>query len=168
MYARQEERQQRGMTWETGIDRCTRLILRLTEISNEWLLVQHGGLDSAFCGDLCGKEIQRRGNICKHTADSLCWAAELTQGSPDVAQRLKRLPPMRETRVRSLGWEDPLEKEMATHSSLLAWKPTPVFWPGESHKQRSLAGHRVGHDWVHTRMRRTKTTLQSSCTSIHF
>ena len=39
-----------------------------------------------------------------------------------VAQRLKRLPPMWETRVRSLGWEDPLEKEMATHSSTLAWR----------------------------------------------
>ena len=39
-----------------------------------------------------------------------------------VAQRLKRLPPMRETRVRSLGREDPLEKEMATCSSILAWK----------------------------------------------
>ena len=39
-----------------------------------------------------------------------------------VAQRLKRLPPMRETLVRSLGQEDPLEKEMAIHSSTLAWK----------------------------------------------
>ena len=39
-----------------------------------------------------------------------------------VAQRLKRLPPMWETQVRSLGWEDPLEKEMATHSSILAWR----------------------------------------------
>ena len=39
-----------------------------------------------------------------------------------VAQRLKRLPPMRETWVRSLGREDPLEKEMATHSSILAWR----------------------------------------------
>ena len=39
-----------------------------------------------------------------------------------VAQRLKRLPPMQETRVRSLGREDPLEKEMATHSSILAWR----------------------------------------------
>ena len=37
-----------------------------------------------------------------------------------VAQRLKRLPPMRETQVRSLSWDDPLEKEMATHSSILA------------------------------------------------
>ena len=39
-----------------------------------------------------------------------------------VAQKVKRLPTMWETRVRSLGWEDTLEKEMATHSSSLAWK----------------------------------------------
>ena len=43
-------------------------------------------------------------------------------GASLVAQRLKHLPAMRETWVRSLGWEDPLEKEMATHSSILAWK----------------------------------------------
>ena len=46
-------------------------------------------------------------------------------------QRLKCLPAMRETRVRSLGWEDPLEKEMATHSSILAWR---ISW-------RSLVGY---------------------------
>ena len=39
-----------------------------------------------------------------------------------MAQMVKHLPTMRETQVRSLGWEDPLEKEMATHSSALAWK----------------------------------------------
>ena len=39
-----------------------------------------------------------------------------------MAQRLKHLPGMRETWVQSLGWEDPLEKEMATHSSILAWR----------------------------------------------
>ena len=49
-----------------------------------------------------------------------------------MAQRLKRLPPMRETLVWSLGREDPLEKEMVT---------TPVFLPGESHGQRSLVGY---------------------------
>ena len=112
-----------------------------------------------------------------------------------VAQRLKRLPGIRETRVLSLGRENPLEKAMATHSSTLAWRipwreepgrlqsmgwqsqtrlrdftfsgkesaypckrpgmdpwvgkipwrrkwqPTPVFLPGESHEQRSLAGY---------------------------
>ena len=44
----------------------------------------------------------------------------LMLGSLLVAQRLKRLPAMQETWVRSLGWEDPLEKEMATHSTILA------------------------------------------------
>ena len=43
-------------------------------------------------------------------------------GTPLVAQTVKRLPTMRETGVQSLGWEDPLEKELATHSSTLAWK----------------------------------------------
>ena len=46
-----------------------------------------------------------------------------------VAQRINRLPAMRETWVRSLGWEDPLEKEMATHSSILAWR---IPWTEES------------------------------------
>ena len=49
-----------------------------------------------------------------------------------VAQRLKRLPPMQETEVQSLGGEDPLKKEMVTHSSILA---------GESHGRRSLVGY---------------------------
>ena len=47
-----------------------------------------------------------------------------------VAQTVKRLPTMRETRVQSLGWEDPLEKEMATHSSILAWKIPWMEKPG--------------------------------------
>ena len=47
-----------------------------------------------------------------------------------VAQTVKRLPTMQETRVRSLGWEDPLEKEMATHSSILAWKIPWTEEPG--------------------------------------
>ena len=69
--------------------------------------------------------------------------ADNSFGASLVAQRLKHLPAMRETWVRSLGREDVLEKEMATHSSILAWK---------SHGQRSLAGYsswdckRVGHD----------------------
>ena len=45
-----------------------------------------------------------------------------------VVQRLKRLPAMWETWVRSLGWEDPLEKEMANHSSILAWR---ISWTEE-------------------------------------
>ena len=47
-----------------------------------------------------------------------------------VAQMVKNLPAMQETQVRSLGWEDPLEKEMATHSYILAWKIPWTEEPG--------------------------------------
>ena len=60
-----------------------------------------------------------------------------------VVQRVKRLPTMRETRLRSLGLEDPLEKAMATHSSTLAWK-TP--WTEEPGRLQSMALQRVRHD----------------------
>ena len=56
---------------------------------------------------------------------------------------VKGLPTMRETRVQSLGWEDSLEKEMATHYSTLAWK-TP--WMEEPGRQQSMRLQRVGHD----------------------
>ena len=57
-----------------------------------------------------------------------------------MAQRVKRLPTMRETRVRSLGQEDPLEKEIATHSSTLAWK---IQWMEEPGKLQSMGLQRV-------------------------
>ena len=60
-----------------------------------------------------------------------------------VAERVKSLPAMRETRVQSLGWEDPLEKEMATHSSTLAWK---IPWMEEPRRLQSMGLQRVGHD----------------------
>ena len=60
-----------------------------------------------------------------------------------VAQIVKRLPTMRETQILSLGWEDPLEKEMATHSSTLAWK---IPWTEESGRLESMGSQRVGHD----------------------
>ena len=60
-----------------------------------------------------------------------------------VAQTVKRLPTMRETQVRFLGWEDPLEKEMAIHSSTLAWK---IPWTEEPDRPQSMGSQRVGHD----------------------
>ena len=62
-----------------------------------------------------------------------------------VAQMVKHLPAMRETRVRSLGWEDPLEKEMATHSSILAWE---IPWTEDPGRLQSMGSQRVGHDWA--------------------
>ena len=60
-----------------------------------------------------------------------------------VAQTVKRLPTVRETRVQSLGQEDALEKEMATHSSILAWK---IPWTEEPGWLLFLGSQRVGHD----------------------
>ena len=62
-----------------------------------------------------------------------------------VAQTVKRLPTLWETRVRALGREDPLEKEMATHSSILAWN---MPWTEESGRLQSMGSQRVGHDWA--------------------
>ena len=60
-----------------------------------------------------------------------------------VAPMVKRLPTMWETQVRSLGWEDPLEKEMATHSSILFWK---IPWTEEPGGLQSVGSQRVRHD----------------------
>ena len=60
-----------------------------------------------------------------------------------IAQMVKYLPAMRETWVRSLGWEDSLEKEMATHSSTLAWK---IPWTEETCKLQFMGSQRVGND----------------------
>ena len=60
-----------------------------------------------------------------------------------MAQIVKRLPTVWETRVRSLGQEVPLEKKMATHSSILAWK---IPWTEEPGRLQSMGLQRVGHD----------------------
>ena len=65
------------------------------------------------------------------------------QGTSLVAKMVKRLPATRETWVQSLGQEDPLEKEMATHSSTLALK---IPWMEEPGRLQSLGSQRVGHN----------------------
>ena len=60
-----------------------------------------------------------------------------------VAQTIKHPPAMWETQVQSLGWEDPLEKEMATHSSILAWR---IPWTEDSDRLQSMGSQRVGQD----------------------
>ena len=68
--------------------------------------------------------------------DSILWASL-------VAQMVKCLPMMQETWVQSLGWEDPLEKEMATHTSILAWK---IPWTEDPGRLQSMGSQRVRHD----------------------
>ena len=65
------------------------------------------------------------------------------EGASLVAQKVNRLSAMQETQVRSLGWEDPLEKEMAAHSSILAWKIPQIMELG---RLPSMGLQRVRHD----------------------
>ena len=66
-----------------------------------------------------------------------------------ISQEMQKTEFTESQGIRSLGWEDPLEKEMATHSSILAWK---IPWTEQPRGLRSMGSQRVGHNWV------TKTT----------
>ena len=59
-------------------------------------------------------------------------------------QSVKNLSVMQKTQIQSLGWEDPLDKEMATHSSILTWR---IPWTQEPGELQSMRSQRVGHDW---------------------
>ena len=74
---------------------------------------------------------------------------------------VKNLPAMQETQVWSLGWEDPLEKGKATHSSILAWR---IPWTEEPGGLQSMGSQRVGYDWVTN----TFTFLQLKLTTSQF
>ena len=69
---------------------------------------------------------------------SLCYT-----GASLVAQTVKNLPAMQENQVHSLGWEEPLEKEMSLHSSILAWR---IPWTEEPGVLQSMGSQRVRHD----------------------
>ena len=92
-------------------------------------LLQHTG---------CPSNAKHEHTPNKHAC--ICW----TKASL-VAQMVKNLPAMLETWVQSLGWEDPMEKEMAAHSSILAWKIPRTEEPG---RLQSMGLQRVGHDWT--------------------
>ena len=93
------------------------------------------------------KELDTTDWLRTHTsfATLFCFCLQSFPASSLVAQTVKRLPTMQETRVWPLGQEDPLEKEMATHSSTLAWE---VPWMEEPGGLQSMGSQRVRHDWV--------------------
>ena len=74
---------------------------------------------------------------------SVCDLVQSSDGASLVAQRVKNLPAIQKTQVRSLGRDDPLEKEMATRSSILAWK---IPWMEEPGRLQSVGSQGVGHD----------------------
>ena len=82
--------------------------------------------------------------IVRHALATKQQQYNLTWGFPG-GLAVKNLPAMRETWVQSLGQEDPLEKEMATHSSILAWE---ILWTEERGRLQSLGSQRVGHDYI--------------------
>ena len=73
---------------------------------------------------------------------SIDWCSAFFRGFL-VAQMVKSLPAMQETQSRSLGWEDPLEKGIATHSSILACR---ILWIEEPGRLKSMGSQRVGND----------------------
>ena len=75
--------------------------------------------------------------------DSQSYGFSSSHQASLVAHMVKRLSPVRETWVQSLGWEDPLEKEMATHSSTLAWK---IPWTEERGRLQSTGSQRIRHN----------------------
>ena len=83
--------------------------------------------------------------ICMHAKSDhfICTRLCATLRTSVVPQRVKCLPTMRETWVRSLGWEDPLKKEMAAQSSILAWR---IPWTEKSGRLQYMGSQRVRHD----------------------
>ena len=79
----------------------------------------------------------------RENASTLLTSQDVKHPTAPVVQLLKNLPAMQETQVQSLGQEDPLEKGMATHSSILAWR---IPWTEEPGRLQSLGSLRVGHD----------------------
>ena len=101
-------------------------------IDNWWEpTVEHRELYSALCGDLNGKETQKGEDIC-------------IGGFPD-GSAVKNPQPMEETWFRFPTWEDPLEEEMATYSSILAWK---IPWTEEPSGRQSKGLQRARHNWA--------------------
>ena len=72
------------------------------------------------------------------------WKSLTNRAASLVAQMVKNLPAMQETRVQSMGQEDPVEKGMATHFSILAWR---IPWTEEPGGLQYMGSQRVGHDW---------------------
>ena len=73
----------------------------------------------------------------------MLWSTAKNVGVSLVAQMVKNLPAMQETQIQSLGQEDSLEKEMATHSSILAWR---ILWTEGPCRLQSMGLQRVRHD----------------------
>ena len=135
-----------GHNWETERARVRTHTHTHTHTHNAWLMEIdriYNCMMSSFSGFLClylsvPAFSHHTFYYWLHRYYQKVWASL-------VAQTVKCLPAMRETGVRFLGREDPLEKKMAIHSSVLAWK---IPWMEEPGRLQSMGSQRVGHDWA--------------------
>ena len=97
----------------------------------------NNGVPESFQSMVFSRYVLRNGIVGSYGSSIFSFRASL------VAQMVKRLPTMWETRVQSLDREDPLDKEMATHSSILAWK---IPWMEDPGRLQSMGLQRVRHD----------------------
>jgi len=123
--------------WHAAIHRVTKSRTRLSD----WTELRNPPLFGGFHIDSRRWQGRSRGRGHTYMTNSCWYMAETSL----VAQTEKHPPAMQETQVRSLGQEHPVEKEMATHSSILAWK---IPWTEEPGGLQSVGLQRVGHDWV--------------------
>ena len=137
-------RHQACYKWSKNINyiNCSELLLHLHII---WYFILPVSITSYWLISTCLLSLYKYlilytySNICVYMNINFIWYMSL------VTQTVKHLPTVWETWVRSLGQEDPLEKEMATHSSTLAWK---IPWTEERSMLQSMGSQRVRHDWV--------------------
>ena len=129
-----------GLPWEQkqqfliGFSSDCPLKLKPPHRVSSWELHNHDKTKSLFIQQI----------FIEHLVGMFPWW-KLILGASLVAQMVKNLPVMQETRVQSLGWKDPLEEEMTTHSSILAWR---IPWTEEPGGLQSIESQRVGHHWV--------------------
>ena len=121
-----------------------------------WKVVFFGGgelvaiIKDAYMNDLAHTSLQRIYFSSMKSKEQNFWVKRLKKKmfgawASLVAKIVKSLPAVQETRVWSLGQEDPLEKEVATHSSILDWK---IWWTEEPGRLQSMGSQRGGHDQV--------------------
>ena len=124
---------------------CTKVWWSSRDMSWGCLLAPQGSL--APCRHLLYSTCHK--SLSLFTLQTSLYLSNFSPPAPNigfpVAQMVKNLPAMQETQVPSLGQEGPLEKEMATHSSILAWR---IPWTEKPGGLQSIGLQRVGHDWA--------------------
>ena len=155
----QEAQQSTGSSppWLQPEKACTRRQRpRAAEVDNDFL---KEGKKTGFIGEIIDSRAEARRCQRSLLHFAVCRRA---RGAPLGAHRVKNLPAAQETRVRSLGWEDPLEEDMATHSSVLAWRTPWTEEPVHGGTIHGVAKRRTRLSDKHSPAQRSKKALRRS------